>query len=135
MEKYSILNLEMVLNMCQIPNMSGSEYSRIINMPGFWISMVAQGLPIFVSRSGFWIWVGMQLEMGSEYSRIPTCQFSAYAWIWLNALINRSDYGRVLNRPGQSFTGFWTYLQFLIWQASEYGKVVNIRGLYSLNMP
>ena len=35
-----------------------SEYSRIVNMPGFWVSKVTQGLRIFENLAGFWICVG-----------------------------------------------------------------------------
>ena len=44
------------LNLWQGPNMywflkcQGSEYSRIVNMPGFWISIITQGLPIVNDR-------------------------------------------------------------------------------------
>ena len=89
----------------------GSQYCRIAKMPGFWISRVTQGLAIFVNMTGFWICVGMQLQKGYEYASV-TKDFE-YVWIWLNnSWINSSDYGRVLNMPGQSFTGFWICLRF-----------------------
>ena len=47
-----------------------SEYSKIANVPGFWIPRVTVGLPIFVNMAGFGIWVWMQLWKSSEYSRI-----------------------------------------------------------------
>ena len=100
----------------------GSEYCRIAKMPGFWISRVRQGLAIFVNMTGFWICVGMQLQKGYEYSRIlnmPSffiCKCYIRFWICLNmaeySWINCSDYGKVLNMPGQSFTGFWKCLRF-----------------------
>ena len=48
----------------------GSEYSRIINMPVFWISRITKRLPILVNMAGFWICVEMQLWKRSKYSRI-----------------------------------------------------------------
>ena len=59
--------------------------------------------------------------LGCNYGSIlgfQICQVSAYvrteyALIWLNnAWINCSDYGRVLNMPGQSFIGFQICLWF-----------------------
>ena len=41
-----------------------------LNMPGFWIFRVTQGLTIFENMTGFWVCVEMQLWHGSEYSRI-----------------------------------------------------------------
>ena len=58
--------------------------------PGFWISRVTQGLPIFLNMARFWICVGMQLWKSSEYSRIPNmlgfciCKRYTRFWICLN---------------------------------------------------
>ena len=46
------------------------EYSRTVNMPGFWVSRVTRGLPIFVNMTGFSVCLGMQLWKGSEILRI-----------------------------------------------------------------
>ena len=68
-----------------LKSLTGSEYlsgfkyvsilnipaARVVNMPGFWISSITQGLPIFVNMQGFWLGVGMQLWKGPEYSRFP----------------------------------------------------------------
>ena len=80
---------------------------RVLNISGFWISRVAQGIPVFINMTAFWICAGVELWKGSEYSRIRISQISAYgsviwgseyAWIWLNnAWINCSDYSRALN--------------------------------------
>ena len=100
-------------------------------MLGFWISRVAQDLPILVNatgsayasgcnygsvmnKSGFWI---CQV---SPY--VSIVQRSEYAWIWLNnAWINcldHSDYGRVLNMsPVLNMPGLG------IWQGCEYARV------------
>ena len=40
------------------------------------MTRIAQGLPIFVNMTGFWICVEIQLWKGSENSRIPIYQFS-----------------------------------------------------------
>ena len=79
---HSVLNIwkgsEYVLGFKDV----GSEYSRIANMPGFWISWVIQSLPIFVNMTGFWICVGMQLWKGPEYSGFQIYQVSTYANIY-----------------------------------------------------
>ena len=67
-----------------------AEYSRIFSMPGFLISRIMQGLPIFVNMTVFWIRVEMQLGKCSEYSRIPImpgfyiCKRFTKFWIYLN---------------------------------------------------
>ena len=53
------------------------------------------------------LWIIQKSEYGnlSAYARVK--QGSQFAWTWLNnAWINCSDYGKVLNMPGQSFRGF-----------------------------
>ena len=53
---------------CQV-----SEYSRFVNMPGFWIYSVVHGLPIFVNMSSEKYVLNIrqiQLWKGSEYFRI-----------------------------------------------------------------
>ena len=116
-------------------------------MPGFWISRITHSLSIFVNMTGFW----MQLCKSSEYSRIPNIshflyvsvtQSSKYTWLWLNnTLINCSDYGRILNIPGQNLTGFWICLsvpnkpRLGIWQGwdSQLGNMQEL--LRVLNNP
>ena len=103
-------------------------------MPEFWICRATHGLPVFVNMTGFWICVRMQSWKGSEHSRIPNmpgfciCKLTQsfeYAWIWLNdAWINCSVYGRVLNMPNQSFTGFW------ICSGYKYAEVWNLARLW-----
>ena len=95
--------------------LSRYNYGRVLNItglsvcPGFWISRVTQGLPIFVNMAGFWISIKLQLDITGFW----ICQISAYAsiiqgcWIWVsNVWIKCSDYGSIMNIPGQSFTGF-----------------------------
>ena len=72
--------------------------------------------------------------LGFQIYQVSTCasvaKGSAYGWIWLNnAWINRSDYSRVLNMRGQSFTELWVCLWFSICRGLEYRKVVNMREL------
>ena len=141
------------------------KYVRVLNIPGLsvcpglWISRFTQDLPISVNMIELWICVVMQSWKNSEYSTIPICQVfayasithsSEYAWIWLNsAWINCSDYGRVINMPVQSFTGFLTYLQVLnmakleIWPGCDYVRgiqgyewtLVFLNAWVSFNMP
>ena len=130
---------------------SCSEYSWIVNMPGFWTFRVTQGFLIFVNMTGFWIYPRIQLWKGFEYCRIPNmpglfmCNRYTRFWIWLNnAWINCSDYGRVLNKPCQSFTGFWINMTlfvnmpgFGIWRSCKYMTVTQGTeyAWISLNMP
>ena len=53
-----------------LKSLRDSECSMVLNMPGFWIFRVTQGLTIFENMTGFWVCVEMQLWHGSEYSRI-----------------------------------------------------------------
>ena len=70
--------------MCQILNMSGFLILRVLNIPGFRICNVLYHMTY------------ASIIQGSEYARL-----------WLNnAWISCSDYGRVMNMPSQSFTGF-----------------------------
>ena len=96
-------------------------------MPEFWISRVTQGLPIFVNKTWFWIWVGMQLWKGSEYSRIPNtpdfCKCKRYARFWM--CLNMAE--KSLNKR------FW------LWQGSEYGwskfqRVLNMHQVPNIPM-
>ena len=81
----------------------GSEYSRIVNVPGFWIPRFTEGLP------------GLPTWQVVAYARI--IQGSEYAWIWLNnTWINYSDYSSVLNMSWRSLTGFWIY------HSSKFGR-------------
>ena len=81
---------------------------------------------------------GFRIWQVSAYASVT--QGSEYAWIWLNAWISCSDYGRVINMPGQSFTGFWICLPILnmpgfrIWKGCEYARVTQGCWLY-LNKP
>ena len=85
--------------------------------------------------AGFWICAEMQFWKGSEYCRIPNipglqayasvAQGFEYAWMWLNnAWINCSDYGKVLNMPGESFIG----IQYA--SSSKYAGVRNMTRLW-----
>ena len=71
---------------CRILICQTFEYSRIINMPGFRIYRVTQGLFIFINMTAFLICVRMQFWKGSEYSRIPNipglCICKRYARFW-----------------------------------------------------
>ena len=103
----------------------GLKYVRVLNIAG---KSICQG-------SEFLWFKGMQLWKGSEYSRIPNisgsciCEGNTSFWICLN----RAGLWTI---PGQSLTGFWICLWFLMWQGLEYGKIVNIWGLHRvLNMP
>ena len=108
---------ERVLSNCRVLNMSGlglfqnCQYAKVLEF------RVTQGFTYFgrydsvLNRwcdaiiEGFWIF------QDSAYARIK--QASEYAWIWLNNVWkNCSHYGRVLNMPHQSFTGFWICLRF-----------------------
>ena len=111
----------------------------VLNISGFWISRVTQGLPIFVNIRGLWICFRMQLLKGSEYSRNPnmpgSCISNDYTrlWIWLNnAWINSSDYGSVLNMPGQSLyvnmSPFLNMPGLKICQNREYARVTHKPG-------
>ena len=81
---------------------------------------------------------GFRIWQVSAYASVT--QGSECAWIWLNAWISYSDYGRVINMPGQSFTGFWICLpilnmpDFRIWKGCEYARVTQGCWLY-LNKP
>ena len=98
----------------------GSEYSKIVNMPGFWISRVVQGLSTFVNMTGFLICLEIQLWKGFKYFRIPNmlgfciCKRYIMFWIWLNKA------EQCLNKL------FWQY------QSSEY---VWSKFRWVLNMP
>ena len=112
-----------------------SEFPGLSLCPGFWISLVTQGLPIFVNVAFFWICVGMQLRKGTEYAMILNISsFSIYNhytrfWIWLNkARINCSDYGGVIHMSGQSFRIlniplFLNMPGLRIWPGCEYKRV------------
>ena len=66
--------------------------------------------------TGLWICVRMQLWKVSKHSRVQsipgfciyasTAQGSEYAWIIMPEYGWIIPYGRVLNMPGQRFTGF-----------------------------
>ena len=62
-------------------------YSRIVNMSGFWISRVTQGLPIFVNMTGFLTYIKMQLWKGCKYSKILNmpcfCICKCYTTFWI----------------------------------------------------
>ena len=83
-------------------------------MPGFWISRVTQGLPIFVNLTGFWKCTRTQLRKGSEYYRIPNlldfciCKRCTRLWICLNM----SEYGWIM--PGKTVLNVLTMAGFCI---------------------
>ena len=96
-------------------------------MPGFWITMVVQGLPIVVNITGSgcnYVKVlnipEFQICLVSAHANIT--QGSDYAWIWLfNAWINCSEYGRVLNITLQSFE--YDY-------CCKYASALNVAGFW-----
>ena len=134
--KHSILNLwegsahmwgfkyVRVLNIPGLSICQASEYSRIINMAGLWISRIDTWFTYFrkydsllnmrweATMEGFWIF--QDSEICQTFAYVSIAQGTEYAWIWLNITwINcpdRYDYGRVLNRSDQSFTRFWICL-------------------------
>ena len=65
---------------------SGSEYARALNKPGFWISQGPEYTKVLntrlvISLPEFWIRVWFWICQGSEYARVT--QGSEYAWICL----------------------------------------------------
>ena len=93
---FKIFSLPRVLNFhcytgftyfCKYEYVLGCYYERVLNIPGFWICQV------------------------SAYASVT--QASEYTRIWLNnSWIKCSNYDRIMNMPGQSFTGFWICLWF-----------------------
>ena len=68
----------------------GSEYSTIVNMPGFWISRVTQGLPIFCKYNRVLNMLRDAIIEGFWIFHIPNmpgfCAYEGYTrfWIFLN---------------------------------------------------
>ena len=120
--------------MCQVLNMSFSEYCMIVN-----ISRVTQGLPVFINMTGSEYASECNYRRVLNIPRSRISQISAYAsvtqgfectWIWPNnAWINCCEYDEVLNMSDQSFRWFWIYQLFWICQSSEYDKILNMREL------
>ena len=105
------------------------QYARVLNFQGY------TGFTSFhnydVNMRGFWICVQDEIMDSSEYSRIPStpsfciCKHYTSFWVWLNnAWLNYSDYDRVLNMPGQSFTEF-EYVS-----SSKYARAWNMTRLW-----
>ena len=99
----------------------GSEYSRIVNMPGLRISRVYLFL-IFTKISKPCVTLDKVLNMFRDTIMKGLWVFQSYQYIrlWhmpglhkvLNiAWINCSEYNEVLLMPGQSFSGFWICLR------------------------
>ena len=88
-------SLREFLSMCQFSICQGSEYSKNINMPGFWISSVIQGWPIFVNMSRFWVFQDCHYTKASEF-------------LGLHRLAYFRKYDSVLNMCRDAIEeGFW----------------------------
>ena len=108
---------------------------RVLNMSVFWIFATFRYYDRVQNMRRDTIMEEVWIFQDSEYARLLRIQalhkvlnMPEYGWIML--------YDRVLNVAGELSTGFYISLQFQICQGSEYGKVVNMRGLHRvLNKP
>ena len=108
---------------------------RVLNMSEFWIFANFRYYDRVQNMRRDTIMEEVWIFQDSEYARLLRIQA-------LHKVLNMPEYGwmmlydRVLNVAGELSTGFYISLQFQICQGSEYGKVVNMRGLHRvLNKP
>ena len=126
---------------CKTPHLKSLGWfwtCQVLNMPGFWIfqehnipvlsiSMVMQGLPVFINMTGFWICIGMQLWKDSEYARFLHMQESCkdlnmaewclnkLFWPWHGYGYAWSKFHRVFNMPS-----VLNMPELRIWHSNEY---------------
>ena len=88
----------------------GSEYARVLNKPGFWISQVSEYTKVLIC---VWFWICQ----GSEYVRVT--QDSEYTWIclimsrWI--CLDMSEYAGIwVNMPKSAWIAFVLYFPIVI---------------------
>ena len=115
-------------------------------MPGFWISRVIQGWPIFVNISGSWVFQDCYYTQASEFPGLHKFAYfrkydgSKYVSAWIKEgfwIFQKSEYVRFLHMQALKF---WISLKklFWLWQHHEFDwskfhRVLNM--LLVLNMP
>ena len=81
--------------------MTGCNYRRVLNIPGFRVCEVSGYASIAQGYEYAWIWLNNALWQGSEYD-----------WSTFHKVLNRPP---VLNMPG-----------LRIWQGCEYARVTQV---------